>query len=117
MCGAWYAWHTYFSPPSVDGQIARALGCGSRQEILILHLQLDGRVRWPDGSICTVQKSRLLMPSWCKGRDEPALAILATSDMPTAWALPLLDTANELGMRRGVLAVSDSGNVRRISPD
>ncbi len=93
------------APPSEKSQVASALGCRAHDDVLVLRLQPDGQVRWPDGSENSLEQTKLLVPSWCSKRESPVLAILADKDTPMSQAHPLLATAQDLGLRRAILAI------------
>jgi biopolymer transport protein ExbD len=102
---------------SVESQIYSALGCRSSSEVLVLTLNPDGTVRWPDGTVCTIEESQLLIPSWCNKQESPVLAILADKDTPMSRAHPLLATVQELDIRRAILAVSQGNTVAVLSDE
>jgi hypothetical protein len=93
------------APSSEESQVASALGCRVHDQVLVLKLQPDGKVRWPDGSENTLEETKVLVPSWCTGRESPVLAILGNKDTPISQAHPLLAAAQDLGLRRAILAV------------
>lgn len=103
------------APPSEETQVASALGCRAYDQILILKLQPDGKVRWPDGTENTLEESKRLVPSWCKKQESPVLAILADKDTPMSFAHPLLAVAQEHGLRRSILATYEGTSLRVVA--
>jgi len=100
----WLISSTLSSRGSVDDQVYSALGCGSDASLLILKLQPDGRILWPDTHVATIAESALLLPSWCARQARPALAILADQDALLSEVTPLLQAAEQLGVRQAILA-------------
>ncbi len=99
----------YTSP---DDQIASALGCRVMDELLILKLQPDGRIAWPDAKILDVSESVTRLPIWNKAHDQNiALAVLADPDALLVQVTPLLDAATQLGLRRAILATPQAHNL------
>lgn len=103
--------------PTVESQVANALGCRNNSTILILKLNDHGEVLWPDGSTATVANSQLLMFSWHERHrhEEPIVALLADADTPMSLAHPLLATMQELGLQRAIFATSQNSEPKLIA--
>lgn len=89
---------------TVEGSIYSALGCRSDADVLILTLQPDGRIQWPDRTHCTVEESAAQLPAWCADKANPMLAVLADQDALLVQVTPLLEAAQDLGLRQAILA-------------
>ena len=104
ITAVWCAVSALDAPPSVPVQVYAALGCRNSAQVLILTMQTDGGVLWPDGTVYTVEESTQLLPVWCAKKVEPALAILANADTLLPIATPLLEAARKLDIRRAILS-------------
>ena len=101
------------SQSTLEYQVATSLD-RFNADILLLTMQPDGNVRWPDGGILTVEQSSLLMPSWFKRHSEPVLAVFAEPDTQMLLVRPLLAAAQEFGHSRAILVTREGAKRARL---
>ena len=101
-----------WSAPAEDQLIAKELGCRSDARLLLLTIQRDGSVLWPDGGTCSVEEAAQQLPQWCRHELHPVLAIKAGPEILLHTVKPLLHAAKNLEMGRVIFAATDQGDIR-----
>jgi biopolymer transport protein ExbD len=100
------------SSKSVEREITSALGCRNTDDVLIVEIQRDYSVLWPNGDTCTIEEAVHQLPTRLATHHEPVLAVKADKDILLSTLHPLLDAAKELGMQKVIIAATGQGPAR-----
>jgi biopolymer transport protein ExbD len=97
---------------TVEGEIAEALGCRSTASIIIVEIQGDGSVLWPNGDTCTIQEAAQQLSSRSSTYSQPVLAVKADASALMVAITPLLKAAEDFGMQQVIFSATGDGPVK-----
>lgn len=104
VSAAWALLALLTSPGGVETQARSSFGCRGPGDVLLLTLQSDGLVLWPDGQLHNLEESKMLLVSSQERNPDRVLALLAAPEARLQPGMDLLEAVRLLGVTRAVLA-------------